>query len=55
MVNCVVLMELLVFGEFFGYVCGVFIGVECDCRGVFEEVLGGIVFFDEIGDLYLWV
>lgn len=47
MMNCVVFVEILIEVEFFGYEVGVFIGVIKVCEGWFEEVDGGILFFDE--------
>lgn len=40
-------LELLVV-NLFGYVKGVFIGVQSDKVGVFEVVNGGMLFFDEV-------
>lgn len=48
--NCVQYVsnfELLVV-NFFGYVKGVFIGVQSDRLGVFEVVDGGMLFLDEV-------
>lgn len=42
--------ELLVF-ELFGYKKGLFIGVIIDYVGLFEQVDGGIIFLDEIGEI----
>lgn len=53
MFNCVVLNELLLELEFFGYEKGVFIGVDWWWEGCFVEVDGGMLFFDEIGDILL--
>lgn len=39
--------------ELFGYVCGVFIGVVSNCEGLFQVVEGGMLFFDEIGDMFV--
>lgn len=54
MFNCgVVVCEIFV-SELFGYVCGVFIGVDVGgCVGWFELVQGGILCFDEIGEFVL--
>lgn len=53
MFNCVVFNELLLEFELFGYEKGVFIGVDKCWEGCFVEVDGGILFFDEIGDILL--
>lgn len=52
-VNCVVLFCDFIELELFGYMKGVFIGVDSDCLGCVEIVDGGMFFFDEIGDLLL--
>lgn len=50
--NLVVLLLMLIELEFFGYRCGVFMGVLVDCVGWMEEcLLMGVVFFDEIGEM----
>lgn len=54
-VNCVVIFENLLESELFGYVKGVFIGVDCVWMGKFVLVDGGILFFDEIGELFFSV
>lgn len=41
--------------ELFGYEKGVFIGVIISCVGCFELVEGGMIFFDEIGDMLLYM
>lgn len=47
-INVVVLLEIMVEVEFFGYEVGVFIGVDCWCIGWIEVVFGGVLFLDEI-------
>lgn len=49
----VVILKDLIELELFGYEKGVFIGVNIICQGCFEQVDGGILFFDEIGDMSL--
>lgn len=51
--NMVVILKDLIELELFGYEKGVFIGVNIICQGCFEQVDGGILFFDEIGDMLL--
>lgn len=41
----------MVVSEFFGYVCGVFIGVVRDYDGFFFCVDGGTFFMDEVGEI----
>lgn len=53
MFNCVVFNEFLLEFELFGYEKGVFIGVDKCWEGCFVEVDGGMLFFDEIGDILL--
>lgn len=55
MVNIVVFSELFVESEFFGYVCGVYMGVSDEWVGFFEMVDKGMLFFDEIVDIFLVV
>lgn len=52
-VNCVVFFEELIFFELFGYEKGVFIGVMVIKIGCFELVDKGIIFLDEIGEIFL--
>lgn len=52
MVNCGVIFEGIIDLEFFGYEKGVFMGVISDCNGYFVEVNGGIIFLDEVGELF---
>lgn len=49
--NSANLPEHLVEAELFGYRKGAFTGADRDRIGLFEEANGGILFFDEIGDL----
>lgn len=51
--NCGVFFDEFLESEMFGYKCGVFIGVVEDYVGFFEWVNGGIIFFDEIGEVFL--
>lgn len=50
-IECIGLNESLFELEFFGYEKGVFIGVINVKKGFIEVVNGGMVFFDEIGDV----
>lgn len=50
-VNCVILCGDIVMLMLFGYVKGVFIGVWEFCEGLLCSVNGGMLFFDEIGEL----
>lgn len=50
-INCVVILDNLLESEFFGYEKGVFIGVVKIILGKIESVNGGMLMFDEIGDL----
>lgn len=53
-INCVVILEFLLESEFFGYIKGVFSGVDLKGKiGKFELVNGGVVFLDEIGDMLI--
>lgn len=44
-------MELGVF-ELFGYVCGVFMGVDWMRKGVFWSVFNGVLFLDELVEVF---
>lgn len=50
----VILCDFIEF-ELFGYEKGVFIGVIVCNMGCFEQVEGGMFFFDEIGDMLMEV
>jgi transcriptional regulator with AAA-type ATPase domain len=50
-VNCGGLSEELTISELFGHVKGAFSGAINNKPGIFEEVAGGVIFLDEIGDL----
>lgn len=53
-VNFVGLIEILIESELFGYEGGVFMGVKKEGKmGLFEFVYNGIIFMDEIGDVFL--
>lgn len=53
-INCGVILNELLELEFFGYEEGFFIGVKKKGKkGFFEEVNGGIIFLDEIGELLM--
>lgn len=51
LINCVVILEYFLEFELFGYEKGVFIGVVVCWIGKFEEVDGGMFFFDEIFEM----
>jgi two-component system, NtrC family, response regulator AtoC len=53
MVNCPAIPESLLESELFGYRRGAFTGADKDFKGRVELADGGILFFDEIGDLPL--
>lgn len=50
-----VILEILIEFELFGYEKGVFIGVNVNCKGLVEVVDGGMLFLDEIGELLMEV
>lgn len=50
-VNCGAIPENLIESELFGYEKGAFTGADKTKIGLFEDVNGGTVFLDEIGDL----
>lgn len=53
-VNCGAIPESLIESEFFGYVKGAFTGANPNGKiGFFEQVNGGTIFLDEIGDMPL--
>lgn len=51
--NMAVILKDLIELELFGYEKGAFIGANIIRQGRFEQVDGGILFFDEIGDMSL--
>lgn len=53
LVNCGVIFGELMESEFFGYCKGSFSGVYVDKFGLFQVVYGGILFLDEVVELFL--
>lgn len=51
LVNCVVILVDFMESQFFGYKKGVFISVDLDYIGWFQQVDLGMLFFDEVGEL----
>ncbi|MFC1849190.1 sigma 54-interacting transcriptional regulator [candidate division CSSED10-310 bacterium] len=47
--------ETIIDSELFGYVKGAFSGAVSNKKGIFEEVHGGTVFLDEIGDVTSYI
>ncbi|HNY25741.1 MAG TPA: sigma-54 dependent transcriptional regulator, partial [Candidatus Sumerlaeota bacterium] len=52
-INCGAIPENLIESEFFGHKKGAFTGADSNRRGCFEEVAGGTIFLDEIGEMPL--
>lgn len=52
-INCAAIPETLLESLFFGYVKGAFSGADSTRKGYFEEVDGGTIFLDEIGETSL--
>lgn len=51
-IECIGLIDVLFEFELFGYEKGVFIGVVNKKKGLIEMVEGGMLFFDEVGDIF---
>lgn len=49
------MFDMLFESELFGYEKGVFIGVIINKKGFVEVVEGGILFFDEVGDILFFI
>ena len=49
--NCAAVAESLLESDLFGYEKGAFTGATASRKGKFEEVNGGTIFLDEIGDI----
>ncbi len=54
-VNCTCIPESLVESAFFGHEKGAFTGADSARQGLFEEVSGGTMFLDEIGEMPLMI
>ena len=52
-VNCAAIPEELIESELFGHEKGSFTGAHVNKQGKFDQADGGILFFDEIGDMSL--
>ena len=50
-INCAGIPENLIESELFGYKKGAFTGATADKDGLFDAADGGMVFFDEVGEL----
>lgn len=50
-INCAGIPENLIESELFGYKKGAFTGATTDKEGLFDAADGGMVFFDEVGEL----
>lgn len=50
-INCSAINDTLLESELFGYEKGAFSGANSQTKGKFEEVNGGTIFLDEIGDV----
>ncbi len=51
--NCAAIAESLFEEEVFGHLKGTFTGADRDRKGLIERASGGVIFFDEIGELPL--
>ena len=50
-INCIALPDTLLESELFGYKKGAFTGAHKDTKGLFEQILGGTIFLDEVSSM----